>query len=440
LSTAGRSEIALDRSAPAADRRFYRPEVQTLPRERIAALQTERLRALVERIWNRPIPLLRRKLEAGGMTPEDFSSLDALQFVPTTVKADLRASEESCPPLGDYRGATLDECVRVGCSTGTSGKPTLILWTRRDQECDLEAVCRGRWRWGLRPGSSLAHAHPFGMYGGGISFSKGIEALGLLDIPCAPPGNPDWTREVVKLLAAVKPEHYRFFGNVGAQYAAAARAVGFDPEGDLNLRVEGEDPKEQYKSVSAGLECLGMLGTACEVDDGAHVAEDLAIVEVVDRRTGKPVSDGERGNLIVTTLEKDNAFLRYDLEDVVRLNLRPCPCGETHFRLFYEGRVKDIVSIDGHEILPIDVLLVLHDAPPLKRVPIEYQIVRQSQSRELRIRLEHPAAGGSEAASLAHSLADMIRSRLGVPVRLEVLWPGKLPRFAFKAARVVDES
>ena len=79
------------------------------------------------------------------------------------------------------------------------------------------------------------------------------------------------------------PEHYRFFGNAGAQYADAARAAGYDPERDLNLRVQGEDPKEQYKSVSAGLEALGMLGTACDVDDGAHVAEDLAIAEVIDR-------------------------------------------------------------------------------------------------------------------------------------------------------------
>ena len=159
-----------------------------MPRERIAALQLERLQALLTRIWERPIPFFRRKLEAAKLTPRDIRSLDDLRAIPTTVKDDLRASEAEHPPLGDYRGSTLDECVRIGCSTGTSGKPTLIFWTRTDQAVDLEAVCRGRWRWGLRPGSSLAHGHPFGQYGGGISFSKGIEALGLLNVPCAPPG------------------------------------------------------------------------------------------------------------------------------------------------------------------------------------------------------------------------------------------------------------
>jgi phenylacetate-CoA ligase len=422
------------------DPRFYRPEIQTLPRERIARLQLERLRALLERIWQRPIPFFRRKLESAGMTPADVRSLDDLGAIPTTVKDDLRASEAEHPPLGDYRGSAIDDCVRIGCSTGTSGKPTLILWTRRDQATDLEAVCRGRWRWGLRPGSSLAHGHPFGMYGGGISFSKGIEALGLLDVPCAPPTNPAWTGEVVRALAAIKPEHYRFFGNVAAQYADAARAAGLDPERDLNLRVQGEDPKEQYKSVSAGLEALGMLGTACEENDGAHVAEDLAIAEVVHRDSGKPVGDGERGNLVVTVLEKDNAFLRYDLQDVVRTHRKPCPCGETHTRLFYEGRVKDIVAVAGREILPIDVLLALLDAPPLRGRAIEYQIARRPELRALPLRVEHPAAESGEAAAVAAAIEAAARNHLKVPVDLSLLAPGALPRFAFKAARVVDET
>ena len=421
------------------ERRFYRPDVQTMPREQLAALQLSRLQALVRRIWERPIPFFRRKLEAARMTPRDVRSLDDLRAIPTTVKDDLRASEAAHPPLGDYRGSTIDECVRVGCSTGTSGKPTIILWTRHDQAIDLEAVCRGRWRWGLRPGSSLAHGHPFGLYGGGISFSKGIEALGLLNVPCAPPSASPWTREVIRLLAMVRPEHYRFFGNAGAQYADAARAAGRDPERDLNLRVQGEDPIEQYKSVSAGLEALGMLGTACDEEDGAHVAEDLAIAEVIDRNSGRPVGDGERGNLVVTVLEKDNAFLRYDLQDVVRLHLAPCPCGETHKRLFYEGRVKDIVAVDGRELLPIDVLLALLDCPALERSAIEYQIIRRPQLNALPLRVEHAAAGTAEAPALAAAIAERARARLGVPVQVELLAPNALPRFAFKAARVVDE-
>jgi phenylacetate-CoA ligase len=151
------------------------------------------------------------------------------------------------------------------------------------------------------------------------------------------------------------------------------------------------------------------------------------------------VGDGERGNLVVTVLEKDNAFLRYDLQDVVRLHLAPCPCGETHKRLFYEGRVKDIVAVDGRELLPIDVLLALLDGPALERSAIEYQIVRRPALRALPLRVEHGAAGTAEAPALAATIAERARARLGVPVQVELLPPNALPRFAFKAARVVDE-
>ncbi len=438
--TLSRGERETGGAERAPDRKFYQPEIQTMPRERLGALQLERLKRLLDRIWTRPIPFFRRKLEAAGVRPADIRSLDDLRAIPTTIKDELRASDAEHPPLGDYRGSTLGECVRIGCSTGTSGKPSLILWTRRDQEVDFEAACRGRWRWGLRPGMSLAHGHPFGLYGGGISFSKGVERLGLTNVPCGPPTNAEWTREVVRFLAAFKPEQYRFFGNVSAQYADAARAAGFDPERDLNLVVQGEDPSEQHKSVSAGLEALGMLGTACEENDGAHVCEDYAIVEVVHPESGAPAGDGERGHLIVTTLEKDNALLRYDLQDIVRLNLKPCPCGETHRRLFYEGRARDLVTVGGRAVLPIDVALALSHTPPLAGTALEYQIVRRPGLQVLPLRVEHRAAATGEADGIAQMIADAVRAQVDVPVEVDLLTPGALPRFAFKAARVVDET
>jgi len=142
---------------------------------------------------------------------------------------------------------------------------------------------------------------------------------------------------------------------------------------------------------------------------------------------------------VVTVLEKDNAFLRYDLQDVVRLNLKPCPCGETHKRLFYEGRVKDIVAVDGREILPIDVLLALLECSALQGSAVEYQLVRRTGLHALPLRVEHRAAGSADAGRVAASIAECVRQRLGVAADVELLAPNALPRFAFKAARVVDE-
>jgi phenylacetate-CoA ligase len=421
-----------------SERRYYDAAIQTMPLEALRHLQTERLARQLDRVWSAPVPFFRRKLESAGLRRADLRGLDDLPSIPTTRKAELRASEDEHPPFGDYRGAPLSACVRLGASTGTSGRATLILWTRKDLEVDYAASARGRWRWGLRPGMSLANAHPFGMNAGGWHFSHGIEALGVLNVPSGPPIGEQHVRDVVEVWRRIRPDMYRLFGNVARTYADAARARGLDPARDLNLTLAGDHPAEQYLMASSGLEALPLLGSACDERDGAHLAEDLAIVEVIDRRTGRPCGDGQRGSLVVTVLEKDNFLLRYDLEDVVRWNLRPCPCGETHRRLFYEGRVRDIVTAGGVEVLPIDVALVLYEFPEVSRPSAEYQIVRRPAADALPVRVEYEAATGVDESALRRRLEERFRDRLGVAVELELVARGAVPRFAYKAARVVD--
>jgi len=169
------------------DRRFFAPEVQTLPAERIRELQDARLRKQIARIFARPIAFQKRRLDAIGAGAGDVRTRDDLARIPTVSKDALRESEAAHPPFGDYRGADVSECVRLGASTGTSGAPTLILWTRNDLEVDYAASARGRWRWGLRPGMSLAQAHPYGLNAGGWMFSRGIERMGVFNVPCGPP-------------------------------------------------------------------------------------------------------------------------------------------------------------------------------------------------------------------------------------------------------------
>ncbi len=424
--------------AATGERRYYDPAIQTMPLEQVERLQADRLGRQLDRVWETPVPFFKRKLEAAGLRRADLRGLDALAAIPTTVKDELRRSEEEHPPFGDYRGAPVSAAVRLGASTGTSGRPTLILWTRKDLEVDHAASARGRWRWGLRPGMSLANAHPFGMNAGGWHFSHGVEALGVTNIPSGPPVGEQHVRDVVEVWRRLRPDMYRLFGNVATTYADAARAQGLDPARDLNLTIAGDHPSEQYLMASSGLEALPLLGSACDERDGAHLAEDLAIVEVIDRHTGRRLGHGERGNLVVTVLEKDNFLLRYDLEDVVRLNTTPCSCGETHRRLFYEGRVRDIVAAGDRGVLPIDVALVLYEFPEVSTPSAEYQIVRpKAPSLELHVRCERNA--GVDAAALATRIAARFRERLGVTVRLELVERGGLPRFAYKAARVVDQ-
>jgi phenylacetate-CoA ligase len=422
------------------DRAWYAPEIQTMPLEQVRELQAERLGRQLDRIWNRPIPFFRRKLEAAGLRRDDLVGLDALRHIPTTLKDELRESEAAHPPFGDYRGAAIADCVRLGASTGTSGEPTVILWTRKDLHVDYQASYRGRWRWGLRPGMSLANAHPFGANAGGWHFSHGIEGLGALNIPSGPPVGAQHVADVLEVWRRLKPDMYRLFGNVATTMAEAAQKAGLDPAADLNLTIAGDHPAEQYLMASSGLEALPLLGSACSERDGAHLAEDLAIVEVIDRHSGRECGDQERGNLVVTVLEKDNFLLRYDLEDIVRWNMKPCPCGETHRRLFYEGRVRDITEVGDREILPIDVALVLYEFAEVSTPSAEYQIVRGREPRDvLHIRAEH-GEGVTDVAGLQDGIAARVRAALGVRADVQLMPRGELPRFAYKAARVVDEA
>jgi len=421
-------------------RAYFDPEIQTMPLERVHELQAERLGRQLDRVWNTPVPFFRRKLESAGLRRDDLVGLDALRLIPATLKDELRQSEAEHPPFGDYRGAPIDKCVRLGASTGTSGEPTLILWTRKDLDVDYQASYRGRWRWGLRPGMSLANAHPFGANAGGWHFSHGIEGLGALNIPAGPPVGSQHIADVIEVWRRLRPDMYRLFGNVATTMADAARRAGLDPDADLNLTIAGDHPAQQYLMASSGLEALPLLGSACDERDGAHVAEDLAIVEVVDRHTGRDCSDQERGNLVVTVLEKDNFLLRYDLEDIVRWNMKPCPCGETHRRLFYEGRVRDITTVGAKEILPIDVALILYEFPEVSTPSAEFQIVRgRAPLQVLHLRAEH-ADTATDIAALQARIAGRIQADLGVAAAVELMPRGELPRFAYKAARVIDES
>src|SRR5262249_28495967 len=250
--------------------RYYDAAIQTMPREVLRRLQEERLARQLDRVWSVPVPFFRKKLETAGLRRADLRGLDDLPLVPPTPKAELRPGEEEHAPFGDYRGAPLSACVRLGASTGTSGRPTLILWTRKDLEVDYAASARGRWRWGLRPGMSLANAHPFGTNAGGWHFSHGIEALGVLNIPSGPPVGEEHVSDVIEVWRRLRPSMYRLFGNVATTYAHAPRAPRVRPAPDLELTIAGDHPSEQYLMASSGLEALPLLGSACDERDGAH--------------------------------------------------------------------------------------------------------------------------------------------------------------------------
>ncbi len=412
----------------------YRPQIQALPREEIRALQESRLRDLIRRVFDQPVPFFRRKLESAGIGPDDVKTLDDLVAVPRTTKQELRDSEAASPPLGDYRGAPLERCVRLSTSTGTTGRPTIIPFTRHDLEVEYDAAGRSFWRQGYRPGQVITHAHPGGLNGGQALLGGAIEAFGGVNVAVGPPSTRPEAENAIRLWKELQPGRYdMMFGPALHSFWETAREMGIDPEAELGMAPPQELPP--FRTVSAGIECFAFLGSACGEGRGSHVCEDEAIVEAVDASTGEPVPDGDRGHLVVTSLTKDNFLLRYDLEDLVRLDRSACPCGETHLRAFWDGREKDLVRAGGRDLLPMDVWLVLRGFEEVRYPAVEYQLVRTADTSSLAVRVEADRPG----EALAEGLKEALRSALQVPVRLEVLGRGALPRAAYKPTLVVDE-
>ncbi|MGH2792703.1 MAG: phenylacetate--CoA ligase family protein [Actinomycetota bacterium] len=419
-------------------RAHWDPDVQTLPRPALLALQLERVNRQIARAFDVPVPFFRRKLEAAGVTREGLASLDDLQRIPLTVKQELRESEEAHPPYGDYRGAAATDCVRLATTTGTTGRPTTLLWTRKDLEIDYEANARNHWRTGARPGDRIyVTAHPGYLNGGEALVRGAMEYFGFLTISVGPPEDEQEIRKAIELFRLVKPTQYRFFPGAWKRFYEAAKEMGLDPEADLGLIASEPDPRAQYRSASAGADAFPYLGTACAQDRGAHMCDDLVVVESVDPATGRRLPAGERGHLVVTTLERDNFVIRYDLEDVIHIEDDPCPCGETSARVYWHGRAKDVVRVGDRQLLPIDVELAMLEPTAMMGPATLFQLVRRREQpqAELVIRIEPEREDAVDKAKVN----EMIAAELGVPVAIEWMTRGSAPRASYKTEYVVEE-
>jgi phenylacetate-CoA ligase len=422
------------------DQKFWDPEMQTMDRERLRRLQDERLRDMVRRVLEQPVPLFRRKLESAGISaPDDVKGVDDLARIPLTVKQDLRDSEADNPPFGDYRFTDPRECVRYGQSTGTTGTPTSMLWTRHDIWVEYESAARNWWRMGYRPGMSATHAHPAYLYGGGLMLTGTYEYFGLLNIWVPPPDTDELAELGINTWLRLKPD-IPFVGFSLGRYFEVIGKMGLDPFKDVGLKIPSMGGGGRGSPLmTAGLECYAYLGGTCGQSPGAHIHEDWCVVQAVDPETGREVPDGEWGNLTVTTLGRDNGLIRYDLEEACAIDRAPCPCGETSIRGFWGGRFKDLVASQGTRFQVSELEKALRSgAPEVAQPSLEYVVVKpRADSDPLVVRVEW--AGDGDAAGVAERCAGAIKDALGVTASVELLARDTLPRSGYKTARVVDE-
>jgi phenylacetate-CoA ligase len=432
------------RTSAASEPAIWDP-VEAGPRERLRALQLERLRAAVARTIQGQPPIASRLADAGIADSREISSLDDLTRLPFSVKDDLRDHY----PFG-LLTVPREELVRVHASSGSHGKPTVIGYTHADLDAWTELMARCMTMAGVRPGMVVHNANGYGLFTGGLGFHYGGERIGATVIPVS----GGFTARQAMLLGDLGGQALCATPSYALVIAQAIRDAGLEP-GDLELELGlfgGEPWTEQMRAqldrelgISAvnfyGLSEMCGPGVAAEclaARDGLHVQEDHFLAEVVDPESGEPLAEGEEGELVFTTLTKEALpLIRYRTGDVGSLTREPCGCGRTTARIRrLRGRLDDMLIIRGVNLFPSNVETLLLE---VEEVGPHYHLIvdRSGQMDEVTVECE-PASPSVDRAALGERLETLLREHTGIRIPVAVVEPGALPRSEGKAVRVLD--
>jgi len=425
---------------------------ETMPRDDLAALQASRLQALVRRVDER-VPFYRQAFERAGVRPEQIRTLADIRRLPWTRKTDLRDHY----PFGLF-AVPRDQVVRLHASSGTTGKPTVVGYTRADVQMWAEVCARCLAACGGRPGDVFHNAYGYGLFTGGLGMHYGAELMGMTVVPVSG-GN---TERQLLLIGDFQPRVIACTPSYMLTLAEAALARGLDPRRlSLRFAVLGAEPWteamrrqiERLLPVRAvniyGLSEVigpGVSNECVEAQQGSHVFEDHFLVEVVDPRSGEPLPPGEVGELVFTTLTKEALpVIRYRTGDLASLDPSPCRCGRTLARMsLVVGRTDDMLIIRGINVFPSQVESVVVQFPELSP-HYQLRITRERTLDDLEVRIEaDPSGDGGAAADRGAALEARVTERLrgvvGIHIRVRVVSPGSLPRSeGGKLRRVIDE-
>ena len=417
---------------------IYEPEFESVPRERLCALQLDRLRALVERVKQR-VPLYRSRLV--DAEPEDLGSLDDLRYLPFTGKDDLRDTY----PLG-MLAVPREELARIHASSGTTGKPTVVAYTAPDLELFARMNARALAMGGAEPGMMLHNAYGYGLFTGGLGLHDGGERLGMTVVPVS----GGMTERQLTLVQDLRPDVIACTPSYALTLAAAFAERGIGPE-EISLRyaLVGAEPwtESMRREIDDGLgvRCTNIYGLSeiigpgvsseCVAErSGSHVNEDHFLPEIVDPESGEPVAEGEEGVLVFTTLTKQALpLVRYWTGDICSLTYAPCSCGRTLARMGQIlGRSDDMLIIRGINVYPSQVGAVLGGVPELS--PHFGLVVRRSGTLDEVEVLAEPRADvllaltDERARELAERTASLIRDTIGCTMLVTLVGAGEAPR------------
>ena len=430
-----------------SDTPFLHPEMETLTRSGIEALQSERLRATVRHCMDSPF--YKKRFAECGLTPDDIRTPADLYKLPFTTKQDLRDTY----PFG-IASVPLEQCVRLHSSSGTTGNPTVILHTARDLDQWAEAVARCLWMVGCRPDDVFQNTSGYGMFTGGLGFQYGAEKLGMLTVPAAA-GNTlrqlkfftDFGTTVVHAIPSYAGRLYEVMCQQGIDPRRDTKlrtlVIGAEPHSeDTRRRIEEMLGVKAYNSFGMSEMCGPGVAFECPEQNGMHIWEDYYIVEIVDPDTLEPVPDGEVGELVLTTLNREAMpLLRYRTRDLTRILPGTCPCGREHKRLDrMKGRSDDMIILKGVNIFPIQIETVLMKYPELAS---DYLITLETRDDNdmmtVEVEFKHEFLDDyAKLQNLEKEITHRLRDEILITPRVRLVPKGTLPVSEGKAVRVKD--
>ena len=422
---------------------------ETLSRKEIEALQLERLKETVARVYEK-VPAYRKKMEEAGLCPEDIKSLSDLKKLPFTTKQDLRDNY----PYGLF-AVSRDELVRIHASSGTTGKPTVVGYTRGDLDTWTECVARIAAMGGADEKDVAQICFGYGMFTGALGLHFGLEKIGAAIVPSST-GNSEkqimYMKDFGTTLLVATPSY-------ALRLAEVAKSIGVEPCRDLTVKTAlvGSElltdamREEMHKmwgddmliTTNYGMSELMGPGVSGECTEhcGMHINEDFFIPEIIDSKTGEVLPEGAEGELVITCIRKEALpLIRYRTKDIPKLFYEPCKCGRTFCRMAnLAGRSDDMLKIRGVNVFPSqieEVILSVSELGPHYEIVLE----REGYLDKLTVRVEllHSTDSFGELERIKKSVQSKLKIILGLDAKIALESPNTLQRFEGKAKRVKD--
>lgn len=428
---------------------YFQKEFETMPRKEIESLQLERLKSLVKYCYDN-VKLYNERLTACGVGDgSKIKALSDIEYIPFTTKDDFRDNY----PFG-LMAVPMKDIVRIHASSGTTGKPTVGVYTKEDLDIWSDCVARVAMAGGVTADDIIQVSFGYGLFTGALGLHYGLEKIGATVIP-ASSGNTEKQLMMMRdygVTGLVATPSYALY------LSEAVKNSGY-PLSDykLKLGILGSEPctvsmrqqiEENFKirvSDNYGMTELGGPGVSgdCEARDGMHIAEDHFLAEIIDRETDKQLPEGEVGELVITTLtRKGMPVLRYRTKDITKITYEPCSCGRTTARMAKTmGRTDDMLIIKGVNVFPTQIENILIN---IKDIAPHYQLIVTRENfkdnLEIKCEIENPALLEDFKVLTAkqNEISAKMQSILGLRSKITLVAPNTVERFQGKAKRIVD--